>query len=127
MSASQITGDADECSSCESGWTKYLSSPRHCYGDDDSEVESVLGDDDSEGIKDRDRYGSDDESVISDASSGLKQSNDKAQPKHSESSDSDDDTDGRTKGERKACSVLVSPTRWEGGSKNASDAFSRGK
>ncbi|CAD5187609.1 unnamed protein product [Musa acuminata subsp. malaccensis] len=79
MNTSQLTGDdAEELSSCDSGWTKYLSSPTHHDGgdddddDDDSEVEFTGGDDDDDDEhKGYDSEDSDDDSMASDASTGF--------------------------------------------------------
>ncbi|CAL9172386.1 unnamed protein product [Musa hybrid cultivar] len=89
MNASQLPGDAEECSSCESGWTKYLSSPAH--DDDDSEVESVVGDaGEDTGHENKE---SDDDSMASDASTGLIQSKDSDGMVHSKCNDANDDDD----------------------------------
>ncbi|KAG6537950.1 protein SUPPRESSOR OF PHYTOCHROME B 5-like [Zingiber officinale] len=67
MSTSKLSGYSEECSSCESGWTEYLVS------DDNGEAEFVLvdsGDEDRNGGSDKDTD-DDDDSMASDASTGL--------------------------------------------------------
>ncbi|XP_028763630.1 uncharacterized protein LOC114736850 [Neltuma alba] len=71
-SHSQMVGAAEECHSCESGWTIYLGSPTH---DDDGDHSD---DDDEEGGEDRKGgAGAEDEesddSMASDASTGPSQ------------------------------------------------------
>ncbi|XP_010905772.1 uncharacterized protein [Elaeis guineensis] len=85
MEASQPTGDAEECSSSESGWTMYLASPMHDNGDsddhDDLEEDDARGEDDDDdgdggGSNNNSSVGKDegdeedDDSMASDASTG---------------------------------------------------------
>ncbi|RWW84100.1 hypothetical protein BHE74_00007295 [Ensete ventricosum] len=107
MNTSQLTGDdAEELSSCDSGWTKYLSSPTHHDGgddDDDSEVEFTGGDDDDE-HKGYDSEDSDDDSMASDASTGFIASG----VDGSKCNDVGDDVDGSGKEGHARCSSSYS-------------------
>ena len=76
MESSPLIREAEECSSCESGWTMYLASPMHDVGDSDIEVKSndekEAHDSDCDSIR-SDGGNEDDEdndSMASDASTG---------------------------------------------------------
>ncbi|GFZ16774.1 suppressor of phytochrome b 5 [Actinidia rufa] len=68
MESSHVFGVAEECHSCESGWTMYIASPIHT-DDDDDEDDGVYDDDHS--VKPEDDDHDSDDSMASDASSGL--------------------------------------------------------
>ncbi|XP_017697115.2 protein SOB FIVE-LIKE 3 isoform X1 [Phoenix dactylifera] len=75
MESSPLIMEAEECSSCESGWTMYLSSPMHDGGDSDAELQP--NDEEEDDANDRCRNESDDgsegednDSMASDASTG---------------------------------------------------------
>ncbi|XP_008797612.1 protein SOB FIVE-LIKE 3-like [Phoenix dactylifera] len=76
MESSPLIREAEECSSCESGWTMYLASPMHDGGDSDIEV--VSNDEEEDHDSDRNSNKSnggneddeDNDSMASDASSG---------------------------------------------------------
>lgn len=79
MEAPQLAGDAEGCSSSESGWTMYLASPMHDNGDSDGH-DAVEGDEDDDDDDDdsgnnnssggKDEGDEDDDSMASDASTG---------------------------------------------------------
>ena len=68
MDSSKAFGGSEECSSSESGWTKYIASPTHEDGLNENDDYNDLGAD-KKGDNTDDDHGSDD-SMASDASSG---------------------------------------------------------
>ncbi|KAL5818109.1 hypothetical protein ACOSQ3_026487 [Xanthoceras sorbifolium] len=73
MESSKVFGGAEECQSSESGWTMYIGSPIHGDDDDDGHSDDDDGDydDDIDHDTEANREVDSDDSMASDASSGI--------------------------------------------------------